>query len=65
MATKMVSTAVSFPIKKLFLQNEDLDDFRSRLLKNYILHIFKFDTGFCSCSTFTRLVNIDLCLHVL
>ena len=41
MATRMVSTTVSFPTKKLFLQNENLDNFRSRLLKNYILHIFK------------------------
>ena len=64
-ATEMVSTTVFFPIKKLFLQNENIDNFRSCLLKNYILHTFKFDTGFSSCCRLTRLVNMDLCLYVI
>ena len=47
-----------FPIKKLFLQNENLNKFRKCLLKAYILQTFKFDTSFFSSCRLICLVNI-------
>ena len=40
MATKMVSTTVFLPVKKLFLRNENLNKFRKCLLKAYTLSTF-------------------------
>ena len=58
MATKMVSTTVFFPVKKLFLQNENLNKFRTCLLIFSIL--FKFSAGFFSYFSLTRLVNMGI-----
>ena len=58
MATDMVSTTF-FPIRKLLLQNENINQFGIFLFKTFALHfLFKFNMGFFSCSTLTCFVNM-------
>ena len=46
MGTKMFSTTVFFPAKKLFLRKENLDKFHKYLLKAYTVYAFQIQCRF-------------------
>ena len=58
-ATELVPSTILFPAKKLWLLNENVNTFHRYLLKALLCILFKFDTGFFSCCSLTRLVNVS------